>query len=154
MKKLLYILILCCFISCEQKHFFNKYESVDAKNWKQTDTLNYLIDIVDSNAVYDISVSIRYQKEYEFSNLWLTVYNSNELSSKPIRLEVPLFKNDGKPYGKSSGSLCTQTVSLQKQVRFPKNGKYTINIAQLMRKEPLNGISDVGVIIDKEIEKK
>ena len=138
------------FSSCENKYFFSEYKSVDLKNWKSTDTLNFLVNIDDSNALYDISVSIRHQKDYEFSNIWLNIINSDFDVKKDFRVEVPLFKQDGKPYGKVSGSLCTQTIPFLKQTKFPKNGAYKIKVVQLMRKEPLNGISDVGIIIAKQ----
>ena len=136
------------FSSCEKKYFYSEYQSVNVKNWKSTDTLKYLVDIEDVNSLYDISISVRHQKEYEFSNLWLNVIDTYSSVKETFRLEVPLFKNTGKPYGESSGSLCTQTIKFQKNIRFPKKGKYEIKIVQLMRKEPLIGIADVGIIIE------
>jgi gliding motility-associated lipoprotein GldH len=150
-KQLIYILISLFFAitACEQKHFYNEYKAVNTKAWNVIDTLTYIADIDDANAYYDILVSVRYQKDYEFSNLWLNIINSYSDSIQPVRLEVPLFKKDGKPYGKVSGSLCTQTIPFQSKIKFPKAGKYRIKIVHLMRKDPLDGISDVGVIIDK-----
>ena len=66
------------------------------KNWKPTDTLKYLVDIEDINSLYDISISVRHQKEYEFSNLWLNVIDTYSSVKETFRLEVPLFKNTGK----------------------------------------------------------
>jgi gliding motility-associated lipoprotein GldH len=149
MKKFIYVLlpfILCC----TQKHFYSEYKTVDSKNWSSNDTLKFKVDIADSNAVYDVAVSVRYQKTYEFSNVWLNIFTQYADVKKSARLEVPLFKNDGKPYGESSGSLCTQTISFQKQLTFPQTGTYIISVVQLMRKDPIDGISDVGIIIDKK----
>jgi len=137
-------------MACEQKHFYNEYKAVNVKAWQSTDTLIYSINIDDANALYDIAVSVRYQKDYEFSNIWLSIVDSYSKANETFRLEVPLFKKDGKPYGKVSGSLCTQTIPFQKQIRFPKTGQYKIKLVQLMRKDPLDGISDIGIIIDKK----
>lgn len=145
----IFIFILFC-MSCEQKYFYNEYKAVNVKAWQSTDTLIYSINIDDANALYDIAVSVRYQKDYEFSNIWLSIVDSYSKANETFRLEVPLFKKDGKPYGKVSGSLCTQTIPFQKQIRFPKTGQYKIKLVQLMRKDPLDGISDIGIIIDKK----
>ncbi len=145
----IFIFILFC-MACEQKHFYNEYKAVNVKAWQSTDTLIYSINIDDANALYDIAVSVRYQKDYEFSNIWLSIVDSYSKANETFRLEVPLFKKDGKPYGKVSGSLCTQTIPFQKQIRFPKTGQYKIKLVQLMRKDPLDGISDIGIIIDKK----
>jgi gliding motility-associated lipoprotein GldH len=137
-------------IACKQDHYFSEYKSVDIKSWKSTDTLFYVLDIEDSKALYDIAVSVRHQKNYEFSNLWLNIIDNYSNLKTAFRLEVPLFKKDGNPFGKVSGSLCTQNMPFQKNIKFPKPGKYKIRIVQLMRKDPLDGISDIGIIVDKK----
>jgi len=151
-KQLLYIILisLLIFTSCKPKHFYNEFKTVDVKKWKSTDTLTYTVDIEDAKPEYNVSISIRYQKDYEFSNIWLSVIDTYDNENKTVRVEVPLFKKDGKPYGKKSGSFCTQTIPYQYRTRFPKAGKYKLSIVQLMRKDPIGGISDVGVIIDKK----
>lgn len=151
-KQLIYILItlLFEFTACEQKHFHSEYKAVNSKAWNVTDTLSYIVNIDDTNVNYNILVSVRYLKDYEFSNLWLNIKDTYSNKDKPVRFEIPLFKKDGNPYGEVSGSLCTQTMPFQSKVKFPKVGKYKIKIVHLMRKDPLDGISDVGVIIDKK----
>jgi len=148
---LIYLLLLCVgFIACEQKHFYNEYKSVDIKKWNAADTLTYNIPIGEANYHYNYSLSVRHSKEYEFSNLWLKVLIKGNGIDTSFRYEIPLFKNDGKPYGKSSGSLCTQTVPLKTNLPLSAKGNYTMQIIQLMRKDPLDGVSDIGVIIDRK----
>ena len=151
MKKIFYCcLFLFTFTSCEQKHFYNEYKTVDVKQWRSTDTLKFNVSITQDNNSYQYFASIRYQKTYEFSNLWLKVFVKGNGIDTSFRYEIPLFKNDGKPYGKNSGSLCIQTVPLKTSLPLYKKGDYIISIVQLMRKDPLDGIEDVGIIIDKK----
>ncbi|MFN8284825.1 MAG: gliding motility lipoprotein GldH [Chitinophagales bacterium] len=152
MKKHILVLIISIFFfsMCEQKHFYNEYKSVNAKDWQPTDTLSFPVIIDEQNKTFQYSISIRHEKEYEFSNIWLKVIVKGNKVDTSFRYEIPLFKSDGKPYGKSSGSLCTQTVPLNTNLPLSAKGKYEIKIVQLMRKEPLAGITDVGVIIDKK----
>lgn len=147
----IHILFLCFgLIACEQKHFYNEYKNVDIKKWKSTDTLTYDIQIGEANRTYNYAISARHSKEYEFSNLWLKVMVKGNQTDTSFRYEIPLFKNDGKPYGKTSGSLCTQTVPLKTALPLSAKGNYTIRIIQLMRKDPLDGVSDIGIIIDQK----
>ncbi|MCB0507541.1 MAG: gliding motility lipoprotein GldH [Chitinophagales bacterium] len=147
MKNIAYLcLLILTAQACTSSHFYNEYKSVDTKNWKSTDTLTFDVEIEDIQANYNILVSVRHQKTYEFSNLWLTYF----LENQPAKIEVPLFKLDGKPYGESSGSLCTQTIPLKSNFHFPKKGKNIIKVVHLMRKDPLDGVSDIGIIIDKK----
>lgn len=138
------------FCACEQKHFYNEYKTVDIKAWKSTDTLSYQVKIAEENKNYQYSISVRHSKEYEFSNLWLKVFIKGTDIDTSFRYEIPLFKIDGKPYGKNSGSLNTQTIPLKTTLPLYKKGTYQISIVQLMRKDPLDGISDIGIIIDKK----
>jgi gliding motility-associated lipoprotein GldH len=144
------LITLVAFAACEQKHVFNEFKTVDIKGWKSTDTLSYLLKTEESDLNYRYSISVRHSKEYEFSNLWLKVLIKGNGTDTSFRYEIPLFKNDGKPYGKSSGTLCTQTVPLKTKLPFYKKGVYTLSIIQLMRKDPLDGISDIGLIVDKK----
>ncbi len=150
-KQLLYFsfIILFACSACEQKHVFNEYKTVNIKEWKSTDTLTYNVKIDNDAKQYISSVSVRYQNDYEFSNLWLKISVKGNGIDTSFRFEIPLFKNDGKPYGKKSGSLCTQTIPLKTILPILKKGNYNFSIVQLMRKDPLDGISDVGIIIDK-----
>lgn len=136
--------------ACEQKHFYNNYQSVDIKAWKSSDTLKFPITISTENKNYQYALSVRYSKEYEFGNLWLKVFIKGNAIDTSFRYEIPLFKNDGKPYGKNSGSLCTQTVPLKTTLSLHQKGNYLISIVQLMRKDPLDGISDIGILIDQQ----
>lgn len=151
MKNFIIVLFsIIIYSACDQKHYFSQYESTDVKAWKSTDTLSFSINIEEENKNYQYAISVRHSKEYEFSNIWLKVFVKGNAIDTSFRYEIPLFKNDGKPYGKSSGSLCTQTIPLKTNLPIHKKGTYTIKIQQLMRKDPLDGISDIGVIIDKK----
>lgn len=153
MKKQVFFLIPIIWLAlgaCEQTHYYNEYKAVDIKGWKATDTLSFPIKIDTEHKNYQYAISVRHSKEYEFSNLWLKVFVKGSDMDTSFRYEIPLFKVDGKPYGKNSGTLCTQTVPLKTNLPLHKKGNYAIAIVQLMRKDPLDGISDIGILIDKK----
>ncbi len=146
----LLFVIGCIVISCEKKYFFSEYQSVNIKNWAATDTLTYNVKMDAISTSYQYSISVRHSKEYEFSNLWLKVIIKGKQIDTAFRYEIPLFKVDGKPYGKKSGSLITQTVPLRTALPLSAKDNYHIQIIQLMRKEPLYGIADIGLMVEKK----
>lgn len=145
-----FIISFVVLTACNQKHIYNQYHSVDNNAWKSTDTVQFPFVIEDENSNYEYAISVRHSNDFEFSNLWLKVLVTGNGIDTSFRYEIPLFKNDGKPFGKNSGSICTQTVPLKTNLPLYKKGKYQISIIQLMRKDPLNGISDIGILIDKK----
>ncbi len=151
MKHILIVFLATAFFSaCTQKHFYNEYKSANVRKWKSTDTLSYDVEIKETDKSYQYAISVRHENTYEFSNLWLKVMIKGNGIDTSFRYEIPLFKVDGEPYGKETGSLCTQTIPLKTTLPLHQKGKYHFSIIQLMRKDPLDGISDVGIIIDKK----
>lgn len=142
------IISLAClitFISCSNNNTYNSFEKIKDYNWSNSDTLFFKPNIKDITKNYDIYLSVRYQKKYDFSNLWLQIYG---LEKQPFdRIEIPLFKNDGTPYGKGLKSNYTVNAGYLKNYKFKKSGIQNIAIIQNMRKNPLPGVMDIGIII-------
>lgn len=144
------IIFSICWACSNSKYEFSKYEAVNEAGWQATDTLVYKINIEDINATYNVNIGVRHNKDYEFSNIWFKVLgNIAEDTQNGDRFEVQLFDKFGKPYGKSTGSLCTQIVPLKKNYKFSKKGIHTIKIIQLMRQDPLLGVKDVGILLEQ-----
>jgi gliding motility-associated lipoprotein GldH len=147
MKRCFLLLIIALISACGQKHVFSDYQTIRDLKWSSTDTLSFAFDIPENRA-YQLSLSARHRKDYEFSNLWLKVRLKGMNIDTTFRFEMQLFNLEGMPFGKCSGSTCTQTIPLKKEINFTK-GKYDLQLLQLMRKDPLEGIEDVGLIIDQ-----
>ncbi len=141
---------LTMFVSCSTNNTYNSFQKVKNYKWSNKDTLFYTPKIDDIDKSYDIYLSVRYQKEYDFSNLWLQVYGLEKLQFD--RIEIPLFKNDGTPYGKGLKSNFTVNAAYLKGYKFKKSGTQKIAIIQNMRKNPLPGVMDIGIIIKPSLK--
>lgn len=137
------ISILTC--SCNKGDFdYSKYYTVKGQKLLYTDTLEY--DFVpEASKQYSLYISVRYSEEYEFSNAWWKLLYKDNIK----RVEVPLFDKVGRPLGKCTGGLCTQTV-LWEKLELSKQDTMRVKIVQNMRKNPLNYISEVGLIAISE----
>lgn len=150
MKRILFILLALVVISqaCTSDHVFQEFESIPKSSWKYTDTINFYPEIKDIHKKYDIYIAVRYDKSYEFSNMWLKVYGLGEQDFE--RIDVPLFKKDGSPYGKGLLSNYTVQAGYLKAYTFKKSGKNKVQFVQNMRKNPINGILDIGLIVKED----
>lgn len=139
------VLISLLFCSCDKGDFdYSKYYTVKGQELLYTDTLKYGF-IPDESSTYNLYLSVRYSDEYEFSNVWWKIAAEDTVQ----RVEVPLFDKTGKPLGKCTGGLCTQTV-LWKKTKLAALDTLNVKIVQNMRKNPLNYISEVGLIAVSE----
>ena len=130
---------------CTSNNTFQEFESISSSSWNDNDTITFFPEIKDIDKKYDIYIAVRYDKSYEFSNLWLKVYGLNDDDFE--RIDVPLFKKDGSPYGKGLLSNYTVQAGYLKAYQFKKSGKNSIRFVQNMRKTPITGILDIGFII-------
>jgi len=138
-------------ISCDNNIFHN--ESVHLKNdkWKAADTLFYTFQSKDSLALYDFYFDVRNTTDYDMQNLYLfiTAYYPGNTYSRDTA-ECILAASDGKWFGKGMGKHKDNRFLFRKGVRFRKPGNYIIAVNQAMRKDTLNGISDIGILIKKQ----
>jgi gliding motility-associated lipoprotein GldH len=129
--------------SCrEGNHEYIQFQPVAGQSWSYTDAAVFET-VVSRDGKYNLFVSVRHEKEYEFSNVWLKISQS----SVSERVDVPLFNLQGKPLGNCSSGLCTQTV-LWKEIEAKKGDTLSWGIVQNMRKNPLKHVSEVGIILD------
>jgi gliding motility-associated lipoprotein GldH len=67
--------------------------------------------------------------------------------------EIVLFDPvTGKPMGEGLGDIYDHKVLAFKDFKFPKKGKYKIQIRQYMRQNPLVDIVSAGVSVEKVLK--
>lgn len=145
----IFVSILLLTVACKNNYFYSEYKTIKDLNWLINDTLVFKKTIdKPNNKPYQIEISVRHDKDYEFSNLWLEVEVSYVGKTETKKQEVVLYNKVGKPFGKCTGSICTQTIPIVKNIKFDKKGVLQIKITQLMRKNPIENIKDIGIIIE------
>lgn len=149
-KYFLTLFSICFIVACSSKYEFAKYESVNENGWNANDTLTFKVKIEETNTPYNINLGVRYNKGYEFDNIWFKLFGSIIENAKDGKMqEIILFDKIGKPYGDCTGSVCTQIYPIQKNYIFKKSGIYIVKVVHLMRQEPLLGVKDVGIMVEK-----
>ena len=69
--RLLFILVAAVMLSCSEAPFYEKVYSFKNKEWKQDQKMKYVVDIQDTEKVYDFTVTLRTTTDYKYNNLWV-----------------------------------------------------------------------------------
>lgn len=138
--------------SCNYPEVFSEFHSIKNAQWERSDPALFEVQITDSLARYDIFFEIRNNNNYDFRNLWLFIHShepGGEVHSDTLNIE--LADLHGKWKGKGL-SLYTLAYLYRQDVTFPRSGTYRYTIQQGMRKDPVEGISDIGMKVLKKAE--
>jgi len=156
MKLVVYITLLfsvSAMISCSNPALVTE-EKIDMPDayWVQKSQIDFPFEITDSKASYKMFYQIRYNNDYPYYNLWvnriLLDENGNMISKKLQGMDL-FNAGTGEPYGAGFGNFFDYKILSDSIQHFPKNGKYTLRIEQNMRIDTLQGVSSVGVEIEK-----
>lgn len=149
---------------CNSKTVYGTYHDIPLSGWHKDSVLTFAVDIQDTLAVYNVVVSVRHAQEYPYQNLWFYLETSrlvNDsvapdsvfLSHQSLRsdsLEYYLADERGRWLGNGFGDKKEMPCLIEQNVRFPHSGTYEYALRHGMRENQLRGISEVGLIVQKQ----
>ena len=118
--------------------------------WDNKNTLKFEVDIADSITPYNFYINVRNAGAYPYSNLYL--FLETEFPNKTVSrdtVECILADDAGKWLGDGSGDIWDNRILFKRNVSFPMPGEYRFELIQAMRLDPLPGIMDGGIRIEK-----
>lgn len=142
--------VLITFSSCSYNSDYQRNDDVENESWNIPNVFVHKIDIKDTLDVFNMFVNIRNTVDYKYSNLFMFVTTKfpNGKMAKDT-LECVLADVKGKWYGVGKGRTRDSKILFKPNVRFPMHGTYQIEIQQAMREDPLIGIANVGLSLEK-----
>ncbi len=148
---LTFTLAITCAITlcCNFNSIYEKSTDIPNYKWSKSSKIKFDIPVSDTINGYNILLSLRNNNDYPYSNCFLFV-NTLSPKGKTINdtIEFSLADDHGKWLGHGFGGVWS-TEFYKKNIRFPFTGNYHIEVIQAMRDEPLNGIMDVSLRIEK-----
>ena len=136
--------------SCSRKEVFFNYHSFANAEWNLNDPAVFNVTIEDNSQPYDVSIELRNNDNYPFSNIWLFIdKKAPGGNNRTDTIDVNLADVNGKWYGKGL-SLYNLSILHETSVLFPDTGIYVYSITQGMKENPLKGISDIGLKVSKK----
>ncbi len=151
MAKYIYIcfFVSLALLSCNFSAVVDTNESVRDGSWLYANPAKANFEINDAAAVYDVNFKLRINSDYRYSNLYVIVTTKGDKARKRLRHGFKIANAEGTWLGKGSGNLYNYSFPILRNYRFVDTGKYTIEVEQNMRDNPLQGVSDVGIEVTK-----
>lgn len=124
-------------------------ESVD-NQWKKNEAKKIEFEVKDAQNPKNIIFVVRNNNDYPYQNLFLITTlkgTQNEVLRKDTANYI-LAKPNGEWIGEGFGDTKEILFQYQLGYQFPKNGRYSVEIIQGMRKDILPGIEDIGIKLE------
>ncbi|TCD00026.1 gliding motility lipoprotein GldH [Pedobacter frigidisoli] len=124
---------------------------IPQRAWSYRNHISTPFEIKDNTKAYNIYFKLRHTADYKYSNIFILAHFKDGKNRVTKRYQYKLAKNDGEWLGSGSGNVFNYTLPMLTNHRFPKNGKFEIEIEQNMRDNPLLEVSDAGILV-QEVE--
>lgn len=137
-------------ISCGQQPTFEQNVEISNQSWSNQDGKRFDVHISNTKNPYNLTLNIRHSQKYNFSDIALSVEENKPDSTKTTyRVIVSLAESDGRWKGKGTGNIFQNQVYFLKNHHFSDTGMYSFNIKPIMSLNPLQGIANIGLRVNK-----
>ncbi|SDW12977.1 protein involved in gliding motility GldH [Lutibacter oricola] len=158
MRKLVVIFSALLVISCNSKEDYNTYKSIENGKWSSKNKIEFIVNNADTISSKNVFINIRNNKNYEFSSIFLIGKIEFPSGIKVVdTLEYEMTDAAGNWLGTGFTDVKENKLFYKEQVVFNETGDYIFNIENATRgisdiegNKPLQGITDVGISIEKE----
>lgn len=136
--------------SCDPSRVFDENKAIENNAWDMNNKLVFEIEIPDPSISYNVYLNVRNAGWYPFSNLFVFI-NTQLPDGKLTRdtAECVLADKDGRWLGDGLGDIWDNRILFRKNFKFSQGGKYVFTLEHGMRVNPLPGIADAGIRIEK-----
>lgn len=151
------LLIILLLQACNSKETFNKYKSIKNQQWFFNDTLKFSYKNTDTISKNNVFINIRNTKNYPFNAIFLITKIHFPNGYRVVdTLQYEMTDAEGNFLGNGFTDIKENKLLLRENVVFKEKGIYNFFIQQATRsskdiegKNPLSGIADVGLSIEK-----
>lgn len=146
-----FFLSAIAFSSCTQLGTFEKNVEIPKHEWSYSNQPEIKFNVTDTVSVYNVFVSLRHTDAYAYKNLWLYISTQQPGDStfSKERFELTLQNQNGEWIGTGMSDIWEVRCPLFTNIRFTRQGTYTIRLQQTMRDNPLMHIMNAGIRIEK-----
>lgn len=147
----LFVLFSACLLTaCNENTVYHSYQSLPYEGWGKSDTLSFQIPITDTTTLR-LFAEVRNRIEYPYHDLHLFISQNLQDSTvwRTDTIAFSLADSTGRWTGHGWGSIY-QSETFIKSVLPLRSGNYTIKVINGMKDEKLQGLTDVGIRIEKQ----
>lgn len=145
------VVILVTALSCETIDVFEKNVNIPEHAWSGSYQPEIHFEVTDTTSLYNIYVVLRHTNAYRYNNIWLNIYTTLPGdTTRKERLDLRLATDDKGWLGTGMDDIFEHRILITRQpVTFPKSGRYTFRLEQIMREEPLQYVMNAGIRVEK-----
>jgi len=137
--------------SCRQLDVFEKNVRIPSYEWAGNHKADGTFFISDTLAAYNIYIVLRHTDSYNYNNIWLNVGLQSPGDSIYFQKLNLSLGNDAAWDGIGMNDIWEVRKLINSQPRrFKKMGQYRFSISQIMRDDPLAGIINAGLRVEKQ----
>lgn len=145
------LIVAIMVFSCNERPGFHDYADIQ-DHWLNTDTLRFYVPVKDSLIENSVWMEIRCSSDYEWSRFF-SGYEIRDSVGHQLDsglLNIVLFDPvTGVPKGKGGiGDLYENKILIKERYRFPYRGTYSVLFWQMMRRDSVEGIRNVGLRLE------
>ena len=144
--------VICLWVSsCAKVDVFEKNTAIPQHRWPYSLQPVFDFTITDTASLYNLYIVLRHTDAYRYNNIWLNVGSQSPADSMRYqKFDLQLGTDASGWEGTGMGDIWELRKSITKgPFKFNKAGNYKFEIAQMMRENPLPGIMNVGVRVEK-----
>ena len=158
------LLIIIVLASCQTIDIYEKTASFPSHAWKSAERPTFTFEITDTTSLYNIYFVLRHKDAYNYNNIWVNLLANGPADSiQKLGLELPLANKEGW-LGTGMDDLFEHRIRIGNEIgklgfvkpgadgfHFTKPGDYTFTLEQIMRDDPLTGVMNVGLRLEKKM---
>lgn len=137
--------------SCDPGRIYEENVRISEDGWRHSDRARFEVEITDTVSACDIYINVRNNSKFKYMELWLFI-DSYLPQGDTMRdtMKIMLADHYGKWLGHGLGDKYDNRILFRENVYFPVSGTYIFEYEQAMREEPLTGIDDIGLRIERK----
>lgn len=144
------ILLMMGNTGCKQVELYERLQHIPGAAWRYNYQPVFTFNIKDTTSLYDIYITIRHTNSYAYSNIWLE--SSLQLPQDSMhtqKLNLILADNE-RWLGVGMDDIFMHRIKVtSRPQKLSRAGQITLSLKQVMRQDPLPGIMQVGVRVEK-----
>ncbi len=154
-RKAFFFLFSGLLLGCQTNETHSEFVTLP-NQWPLDQTLEFIIPEIDSLSSYNLFFTVRNSNEFKYSNLFLiaAIHFPNGKVIKDT-LEYQMANPDGTWLG-TGNRIKENKLWYKENIRFFEEGNYEVKLRHAMRNNAsimgvneLEGITDVGIIVEK-----
>jgi gliding motility-associated lipoprotein GldH len=151
-KKYIPILLSFGLFSCTENVIYQNNIDFESGKWPSEFDADFIIDIADTAATYDLAYTLRNSLDYPYYNLYLQYQikdSTGNTLDKNLQELILMNPKTGEPLGNGFSKMYDHQFISVREYKFPVQGKYHFKVFHYMRHDTLPEIYSLGLKVIK-----